>query len=185
MPGESHGRGSLGVFTPWVTQSWTRLKRLSIHTHSWTCTVSGASPPPQPQTRGLGRLPIALPCLLPSPAAGPVCPVQAFPLVEGFPTQSRPCSSAPQHPQDRVPALSLAYEALWSLPLPLRESRPQPWFLIHLDVPKPDCRHLPSSPTPTPPPLLVLSHTFLFVPVELSPPSLPPASSPQPPDVGW
>ena len=129
-----------------------------MHTQSWTCTVSGASPQPQPQTRGLGRLPIVLPCLLPSPAARPppqppVCPIQALPIMEGFPTQSCPCSLASQHPQDRVPALSLACEALWSpLPLPPRESLPQPWFLIHLDVPRPDCRHLPSSPTPTPPP---------------------------------
>ena len=67
-----------------------------------------------------------------------------------------------------VPALSLACEALWS-PLPPRESLPQPWFLIHLDAPWPDCRHLPSSPMPTPPPLLVLFHAFLFVPAELSP----------------
>ena len=134
--------------------------------------MSGASPQPQPQTRGLGRLPIVLPCFLPSPAARPppqppLCPIQALPVMEGFPTQSHPCSLASQHPQDRVPALSLACEALWS-PLPLlpRESLPQPWFLIHLDVPRPDCRHRPSSPTPTPHPSL-----SCLTPSSLSPPS--------------
>ena len=38
-------------------------------------------------------------------------------------------------------------------------------------------------PLPPPHPPLVLSHAFLSVPTKLSPPSLPPASSPQPPDV--
>ena len=34
LPGESHGQGSLAVATVLGSQSWTQLKRLSMHTYS-------------------------------------------------------------------------------------------------------------------------------------------------------
>ena len=37
LPGESQGRGSLGAAVHWVTQSRTRLKRLSSSSSSWLC----------------------------------------------------------------------------------------------------------------------------------------------------
>ena len=139
------------------------------------------TPHPQPQTRGLGHLPIVLPCFLPSPVAPALAaasctrtpsaassvPPPGPPPLGGLFDPEPPLFLGSPAPSG-VPALSLACEALWS-PRPPRESLPQPWFLIHLDAPWPDCRHLPSSPMPTPPPLLVLFHAFLLVPAELSP----------------
>ena len=42
-PEEFHGQRSLMGYHPWVTQSHTQLKQLSIHTHpwKWECTPSG------------------------------------------------------------------------------------------------------------------------------------------------
>ena len=41
LPGESHGQRSLVGYSPWVTQSWTRLRQLSMHTHVYIYMVPG------------------------------------------------------------------------------------------------------------------------------------------------
>ena len=40
LPGESHGQRRLVGYRPWVTQSWTRLKQLSMHTHVYIYMAS-------------------------------------------------------------------------------------------------------------------------------------------------
>ena len=103
--GEPGGLQSMG-------HSHTRLKRLSTHAQRWT------RPTPSLRPEGWATCPLFFPASSlhlwpqpwpPPPSPGPppqppVCPLQDLPLMEGFLTQSRFCSLAPQHLQESQPS---------------------------------------------------------------------------------